>query len=102
MNEYEFYSSHVEPDVNIECADFCFRSEDEMDEAASMYMMRGFTKYQAKFLATALTIIVSCFLYNWCFFCGKYLRDEYFWKPKTFVRRPFSLVHCNKNFSYIL
>ena len=53
-----------------------------MDDAASMYMMREFTKYQAKFLVTALTIIVSCFLFNCCFFCGKYLFDEYFWKPK--------------------
>ena len=49
-----------------------------MDEAASMYMMRGFTKYQAKFLATALSIIVSCFLFNWRFFCGKYLHENYF------------------------
>ena len=32
-----------------------------MDGAASMYMMRGFTKYQAKFLAAALGIIVRCF-----------------------------------------
>ena len=29
-----------------------------MDGAASMYMTRGFTKYQAKFLAAALGIIV--------------------------------------------
>ena len=52
-----------------------------MDGAASMYMTRGFTKYQAKFLAAALGIIVRCFLIDPFFIENP--SKEYFWKCKT-------------------